>query len=192
MLLPTCASLQPQATPSWLPGSLPEPRSQAISSGTRNLAHQPRSSCLALGPAPPRPLLLVRISALFGSSSLEALELKSCFSFTSSWELFDSILSTPLALVPGVNIPLARAATAKDITAQKALRNSLPPCAEKSQLCSCVLSGGSTKSPAPCSSEQAEIWPCQLGLQMLQTQNMSLQNAWLTECQNHGLFRLSA
>lgn len=85
------------------------------------------------------------------------LSLRVVFLFTSSWELSDFVLSTPLALLPGVNIPLARAATAKDITAQKALSNSLPPCAEKSQLCSRVLSGGSAKSPAPCSSEQAEI-----------------------------------
>lgn len=92
-----------------------------------------------------------------GDPHLMHLSLRVVFLFTSSWELSDSILSTPFALLPGVNIPLARAATAKDITAQKALRNSLPPCAEKSQLCSCVLSGGSTKSPAPCSSEQAEI-----------------------------------
>lgn len=74
MLLLTCASLQPQATPSWLPGSLHEPRSQATSSDMRNLAHQPGKFCLALGPAPPRLLLLVPISVLFGSSSPETLK----------------------------------------------------------------------------------------------------------------------
>lgn len=74
MLLLTCASLQPQATPSWLPGSLHEPRSQATSSDMRNLAHQPRRFCLALGPAPPRLLLLVPVSVLLGSSSPETLK----------------------------------------------------------------------------------------------------------------------
>lgn len=69
MLLLTCASLQPQATPSWLPGSLHEPRSQVISSDTRNLAHQQRK--FHLGPAPLRLLLLVPVSVLFGSSSPE-------------------------------------------------------------------------------------------------------------------------
>lgn len=74
MLLLTCASLQPQATPSWLPGSLHEPRSQATSSDMRNLAHQPRRFCLALGPAPLRLLLLVPVSVLLGSSSPETLQ----------------------------------------------------------------------------------------------------------------------
>lgn len=74
MLLLTCASLQRQATPSWLPGSLHEPRSQATSSDMRNLAHQPRRFCLALGLAPPRLLLLVPVSVLFGRSSPETLK----------------------------------------------------------------------------------------------------------------------
>lgn len=71
MLLLICASLQPQATPCWLPGSLHEPRSQATSSDMRNLAHQPRRFCLVLGLAPLRLLLLVPVSVLFGSSSPE-------------------------------------------------------------------------------------------------------------------------
>lgn len=74
MLLLICASLQPQATPSWLPGSLHEPRSQATSSDMRNLAHQPRRFCLVLGLAPLRLLLLVPVSVLFGSSSPETLK----------------------------------------------------------------------------------------------------------------------
>lgn len=40
----------------------------------RNLAHQPRRFCLALGPAPPRLLLLVPVSGLFVSSSPETLK----------------------------------------------------------------------------------------------------------------------
>lgn len=74
MLLLTCASLQPQATPFWLPGSLHEPRSLATSSDMRNLAHHPRRFCLALGPAPLRLLLLVPVSVLLGSSSPETLK----------------------------------------------------------------------------------------------------------------------
>lgn len=64
MLLPTSTSLQPRATPCWSPGSLPEPRSPATSSDMRNLAHQPRRSCLAPGPAPPRLPSLVTLFCL--------------------------------------------------------------------------------------------------------------------------------
>lgn len=69
MLLLTCASLQPQATPCWPPGSRPGPKSPATSSDMRNLAHQSRRSCLAPGPAPPRLPLLVTV--LSGGSSPE-------------------------------------------------------------------------------------------------------------------------
>lgn len=64
MLLLTCASLQPRATPCWSPGSLPEPRSLATSSDMRSLARQSRRSCLGPGLAPPRPPLLVTLFCL--------------------------------------------------------------------------------------------------------------------------------
>lgn len=75
MLLLTCASLQPRATPCWPPGSLPEPRSPATSSDMRNLAHQSKRSCPVPALAPLRLPLLVTLFCL-GALHLKHLNFK--------------------------------------------------------------------------------------------------------------------